>query len=173
MIKKWAISIFLALGFLSACDNKNNLVDVEYMADPCLTPTKDNRFRLCDNMIVRIDDHYHAVPMGFSTDLASIPRIMRPVFSPTDYDTISPAILHDWHYCCEKNIDRRTADNVFYYALKHQGMSSIGAYTYYLGVRLFGKRFYRKGKGLIEHAGEFPKDELQGIFEDVNHYELG
>lgn len=157
---------------LVSCD-KSNPIDVEYMADPCLTPVKGNKFRLCDNMIVRIDDHLHAVPMGFKTDLASIPRFIRPIVNQTDYATISPAILHDWHYCCEPGVTRKEADDILYYTLKHQGMNRIKAYFFYLGVRCFGKRFYRHGHGLSDHAGEFPKDELQGIFEDINHVELG
>jgi|SRR6187402_3107074 len=163
--------ILLALSatvFISSCFAVDNHVQVEFITDPCLIPTKDNKFKLCDNMIIRIDNTYHAVPHGFKTDLASTPRIMWPLFSPSDYDSIAPAVLHDWHYCCVAQIDRKKADDIFYYGLLFHGMSKKKAYVYYVGVRALGWLYYQHGEGMREHEGEFEPSELQGIYDDVN-----
>lgn len=119
-------------------------------------------------MLIRADNKYHAVPHGFKTDLASIPRIMWPVFSPSDYDSIAPAVLHDWHYCCVAGITRKRADDIFYYGLRFHEMNMIKAYIYWIGVRATGWLYYKHGEGLELHAGEFDKSELQGEYDDVN-----
>lgn len=167
---KLLISVVLAGLLLTSCQHQqNDPIDVEYVTDPCLVPTKDNKFKLCDNMIIRARNKFHAVPMGFKTDLASIPRIMWPVFAPSDYDCIAPAVLHDWHYCCVAKVSRKRADDIFYYGLRVHGMSKTKAFIYWVGVRSMGWAFYKHGEGLKDHAGEFPKEELQGVYTDVNY----
>lgn len=173
MNKNKALIAVVALALMTAsCNSSRNKIDVEYISDPCLIPVKGNKFKLCDNMIVHIDNEYHAVPKGFKTDLASVPRIMWPIFSPTDYDSIAPAVLHDWHYCCSPEVSRKKADDSFYYALRAHGMGKTRAFIYYMGVRCVGWAFYQHGLGLANHAGEFQKQELQGVYEDVN-YRMG
>jgi hypothetical protein len=171
---KKTILIAVATGclFVASCRVPDEPIKIEYPTEPCFIPTKVNRFKLCDNMIVHIDAEYHAVPRGFKTDLASIPRIFWPVFSPGDYDSIASAVLHDWHYCCSVEVDRKRADLIFYYGLQAQGMSQFKAYIYYMGVRAVGWAFYRHGEGMKDHEGQFDKAELQGVYDDVN-YRLG
>jgi hypothetical protein len=120
-------------------------------------------------MIVKIDSHYHAIPHGFKTDLASIPRILWPLFSPTEYDTIAPAVLHDWHYCCVAQVDRKRADDIFFESLIVKGMGAPKAYIYWSAVRLFGSSSYKHGDGIKAHLDEFDKKELQGIYDDVDY----
>ena len=95
-------------------------------------------------MIVRENSTYHQVPSGFKTDLASIPRIMWPVFAPSDYDSIGASVLHDWHYCCDNNVTRQKADDIFYFALRDQGMNCPKAYVYWLAVRAFGWKYFKE-----------------------------
>lgn len=163
-------SLVLFSLFIASCQGNIQAVDVEYMTQSCLVPVKDNKFKLCDNMLVRVDNQIHVVPMGFKTDLASIPRVFWPVFSPGSYDSIAPAILHDWHYCCSKDVSRKTADSIFYASLRQHGMGKTQAFIYYLGVRLMGWPFYRNGDDLALHEKEFPKEELQGVYDEI---ELG
>jgi hypothetical protein len=170
MKAKQILFMFIAFAFISSCSLKHNdSIDIKYITDPCLIPTKDNKFKLCDNMIIRAHDKFHAVPMGFKTDLASIPRIMWPIFSPGEYDSIAPAVLHDWHYCCVASVSRKLADDIFYYGLRVHGMGRVQAFIYWLGVRAIGWNYYKHGNGLKDHAGEFPEDELQGVYIDVNY----
>lgn len=153
---------------LSSCKQPHP-IKIEYMGEPCLIPVKNNLWKLCDNMIVHIDDKYHAVPRGFETDLASIPRPLWWLYSPSDFDSIASAVLHDWHYCCSKGVGRYEADNIFYNGLRAQGMGATRASIYYAGVRSMGWMFYTHGEGLAPHLAEFDKNELQGVYEDVNY----
>jgi hypothetical protein len=168
-MKRFCGLVFAGL-LLSSCHTQKNDIDIEYMTPPCLIPTKENKFKLCDNMIIRARNRLHAVPMGFKTDLASIPRLIRPLFSTGDYDSIAPAVLHDWHYCCVKKVSRKRADDIFYYGLRVHGMNPVKAYIYWIVVRFFGAPFYMYGHGLVLHKGEFPKEELQGVY---NYADLG
>lgn len=166
------VVLFLFCAALSSCRNQQHAIKVEYMAEPCLIPTASGKWKLCDNMIIHIDNTYHAVPRGFKTDLASIPRPLWWLYSPTDFDSIASAVLHDWHYCCAPNVTRLQADEVFYYGLIAQGMPKARASLYYYGVRSWGWLFYTGGIGLAQHLDEFDRNELQGVYEDVN-YKVG
>lgn len=131
------VFLFLLL-LIPQCIAEIDLYSPSYMGMPCLIPVKGNRFRLCDDMVSVINGKSHVVPNGFETDLASIPRIMWPIFSPGDYDCIAASVLHDWHYCCSPAITRAEADNIFYYSLIYNGMTGVKAYVYWMAVRAFG-----------------------------------
>ena len=154
----------LAAILLSSCQFRQNDIHVDYVTSPCLIPTPDNRFKLCDNMIIRVHKKYHAVPKGFKTDLASIPRIMWPFFAPSDYDSIAAAVLHDWLYCCVASVTRKKADEIFYFGLRVHGMHQLKASIYYIGVRSVGWMYYKHGKGLADHESEFHKSSIKGIY---------
>lgn len=166
------VVLFLFCAALSSCRHQQHVIKVEYMAEPCLIPTSSGKWKLCDNMIVHIDNEYHAVPRGFKTDLASIHRSLWWLYSPTDFDSIASSVLHDWNYCCTKEITREQADLVFYYGLRAQGMPNARANLYYYGVRSWGWLFFTGGEGINDHIAEFDKNELQGVYEDVN-YQVG
>lgn len=78
------------------------------------------------------------VPEGFLTDLASVPRMARgmPGFEPTGLSR-RPAVLHDWLYSSGE-LERMAADEVFYRALRIEGVHELTARTYYRAVRVFG-----------------------------------
>lgn len=169
-MKLFAVAlIFSGMMLLSSCQTRQNDINVEYMGEPCLIPTASGKWKLCDNMIVHINNTFHAVPRGFKTDLASIPRPLWWLYSPTDFDSIAPAVLHDWHYCCSPDVTRKQADEVFYYGLIAQGMPKARASLYYYGVRSWGWLFYTGGVGMSQHANQFDENELQGVYEDVNY----
>jgi hypothetical protein len=75
------------------------------------------------------------VPAGFETDLASIPRIFRPIFTGHGKSR-KPAALHDYLY--HVRLDRKEADQIFYDALLAVGMNRLGAWTMYRAVRAGG-----------------------------------
>jgi hypothetical protein len=161
--------LYVWLAFLTSCskqDTDQKDAEVEYVTDPCLIPIAGNRFKLCENMIIRVHDVLHEIPKGFKTDLASIPRFMWPLFAPTDYDSIAAAVLHDWHYCCVQEVSRKSADDIFYYSLRNHGMGRAEAYLYYLGVRSSGWLYYQHGKGLLAHKQEFAEEDTQGAYDD-------
>lgn len=73
------------------------------------------------------------VPMGFVTDLASIPKALWWWEAPHER-TLAPAILHDylyWVQTCSKD----EADAVMYLAMKEVGMEGLDIKAIYAGIR--------------------------------------
>ena len=85
--------------------------------------------------------HMVVVPIGFFTDLASVPRLMRWLVPVANAKNRRAAIVHD--YLCydevqEKyGITQRQADEVFREALKVCGVSAIGRWGMWTPVRAF------------------------------------
>jgi hypothetical protein len=85
---------------------------------------------------------------GFETDLASIPRILTPIF-PIVGDSIVPSIKHDWNYlhgAQYHGYSRKDADRLFYHALIGYGNPKWRAKLMYWGVRLFGATHWKGGE---------------------------
>lgn len=167
------VLICVALLMPTSCQRQQNDMHLEYLTEPCLIPTKDNKFKLCSDLIIKVYNQYHAIPRGFKTDLASIPRLMRPIYSPAEYDSIAPSVVHDWHYCCVKEVSRANADGIFYQGLRLQGMGMYKAFAYWVGVRSMGWLYYKHGTDMIEHIGEYADNAPHGVFIDVNDTRLG
>lgn len=73
------------------------------------------------------------VPVGFVTDLASIPRFLWWWSAPHE-ETLGPAILHDflyWQQTCTKD----EADALLYVSLRNVGVGANRALAIYTGVR--------------------------------------
>jgi hypothetical protein len=81
-----------------------------------------------------------SVPRGFITDLASIPRLLRPVLDQNDASR-APAVLHDYLYCGQFT-SRAAADLLFLEALQRAGISRIKRYAMYAAVRTFGRSYW-------------------------------
>jgi len=101
------------------------------------------------------------VPVGFRTDLASVPPAVRdiPAFDPNG-PSRKPAVLHDWCYCWQ-GMDRDRCDALLAAALVSVGISAGVAEIYRLAVHDFGERFYHQRIG-----GPFTTD-----FDTVEHYQ--
>lgn len=92
------------------------------------------------------------VPAEFVTDFLSIPRwvravfravpILRRVFRHTETDNRA-AVVHDWLYQ-QRGVPRVLADAAFLAVYLGSDDSRFKALTYYLFVRLFGRRAWRK-----------------------------
>lgn len=88
----------------------------------------------------------YIVPVGFVTDLASIPRITRPLID-INGKSRRPAVLHDWLYCLKVGT-RSEADSLFLEALKSEGVGFTTRWSMYIGVRTGGWYYWRGRKGL-------------------------
>lgn len=54
---------------------------------------------------------------------------------------------HDWHYRNGTNrLDRQLADDLFWLNLRQRGASAPIAFVYWLAVRLFGGRHFRRAR---------------------------
>jgi len=92
------------------------------------------------------------VPVGFNSDLASIPRFLWPILPPTGvYD--KAAILHDYLY--RRGVvyklnqgpyrpKREEADKIFYSAMKSLDVPWWKRKLMYHSVRAFGSKYYKK-----------------------------
>lgn len=82
-------------------------------------------------------------PAGFVTDLASVPRILWPAFSPFD-DYLESAIPHDWGYSpLNDRFTRRQIDDMMLELMFNTGVSDHRRNAVYTAVRRFGWRNYQ------------------------------
>ncbi len=77
-----------------------------------------------------------AVPAGFITDLASVPRVPFIWFLAGGAGNLA-AVIHDYLYRSTQ-IEKRVADQVFYEALLDTGTPRWRAWLMYQAVVLFG-----------------------------------
>lgn len=105
----------------------------------------DSRFWILGGpLIVEIDGGTHEVPLGFTTDGASIPELGQFL---TGWDPWEPpqrwgAIVHDFLYY-SAGIAKPFADRAFRAVLESEGSNWWQREIMYLAVRLFGGRAYR------------------------------
>lgn len=76
------------------------------------------------------------VPVGFITDFASVPRIVRPWISEWGKHGIG-SIIHDYLYT-SKEMSRYDADTVFREIMNKHEVSYVKINLIYLAIRLFG-----------------------------------
>ena len=108
---------------------------------------------------VYVDDLYLSivVPVGFDTDLASLPKLAMAIFGKLGHWD-EAAICHDYLYrkaiCRNRNlfipIKRRTADKFFHQAMLDDNVKPLYAHCFYCYCCLFGWwpwRRYRKAEG--------------------------
>ena len=81
------------------------------------------------------------VPVGFPTDLASVPKVFRSLISKVT--GVEASIVHDWLYD-QRAGTRKAADDLFYAMLK-QSESRWVAWIMYRAVRLGGSGVWRDG----------------------------
>jgi hypothetical protein len=76
-----------------------------------------------------------AVPAGFPTDLASVPRPLWSILPMADPSYAASACLHDF-LCRWEGFSRRTADALFHEALTALGVTGWRRWLLYRGVRI-------------------------------------
>lgn len=83
------------------------------------------------------------VPVGFRTDLASIPRALRnlPALDPNGKSR-RPAVVHDWLYAWQA-LGKDRSDEFFREALIVEGVVHVDAETLYLAVHLCGDEAWK------------------------------
>jgi Protein of unknown function (DUF1353) len=98
------------------------------------------------------------VPVGFRTDLASIPVSFRKL-QQFDANGISrrPAVLHDWGYAW-RGIGKDNADELLRLSLLAEGATEFVAQTFYLGVHVFGQAAWDDAAEALE-ARDFDTNE--------------
>ncbi len=118
---------------------------IKFIDEACIIPFEGYEYKTCKAMRVTIDDKKYIIPKDFETDLASVPRLLWPIFAPQYSGFVAPAILHDYLYRCNAHITRKYADEVLYSALISENVTPFTASKFYIGVRLFGGSHYEHG----------------------------
>lgn len=76
------------------------------------------------------------VPVGFMTDLASIPRLISPAFS-ADGPWTRAALVHDDLYATER-FERSVCDQIFRELLEQDGVGEATRWAFYTAVKVGG-----------------------------------
>jgi len=85
------------------------------------------------------------VPVGFTTDLASIPRIFRLLFVKNGKHRPA-AIVHDWLCRLDLAFPRTVADKIFHEAMRVRGVGRMQARLMYWAVAVNTARLRIIGK---------------------------
>ena len=108
-----------------------------------LYTSKDKPWRfelLRDVYVVLSDGRTIVIPVGYKTDFASVPRMLRGIVQPGGNHNLA-TLIHDWLYD-NQLYSRKFADQEMLYWLKMIGCSKIKAYTMYYAVRLGGRSWW-------------------------------
>lgn len=94
-----------------------------------------------------------AIPPGFVTDLASVPRIFWPIIGPSGRHAAA-AVVHDFLYCTQDNgkFTRREADYIFREAMLVSNTPVLRVWVMWAAVRLGGFIAWHRNKGLKRNA---------------------
>lgn len=113
---------------------------------PLLSKSKQSglpQYLLMSDFVVYIDGIKIIIPVGFITDLASVPWGFRNTFYPGDPQTAAASLIHDFFYAAEI-LKRIESDRVFYAVLIYVGVDGPKEKPMFLAVYLFGWGTYRK-----------------------------
>ncbi len=123
---------------------------VTYSAAPVLRwGLAQHRFTLTESFIVTWNRGItelteFTVLAGFSTDLASIPRVFQSIV-PKVGRHIQPAIAHDWCYGGNTDLTKADADLLFLEGMEASGVWWLRRQAMYWAVRAGGKGHWAGG----------------------------
>jgi len=90
-------------------------------------------------------DQMIVVPVGYRTDLASVPRLAWVIVPRDDPMARRPSVVHDYIYTdLTKRFTKAEADQIFYQALLEQGMHKPLAWLMWCAVRIGGRGNWSK-----------------------------
>ena len=86
------------------------------------------------------------MPVGFTCDLASVPRWLRWPFAPPWEKSAKSGVFHDmlYRWAMRLGVSRDTADDLFYDSLAAEGVGWLRRRAMYRAVRLGGWRSWNR-----------------------------
>jgi len=99
-------------------------------------------FKLLEDFTLNINEVTITVPKFFTTDFASVPRILWSIFPPVG-NYSSAALIHDYLYTRKANCPRLLADAIFNCAMQALEVSWWRRNALYITVRIFGRFAFR------------------------------
>src|SRR5450830_1413916 len=138
-----ATALFYISAILAACSITN----------PSVTKVTNTYFVVTHPLKYSVGDGKASiiVPIGFLTDLASIPKELWWWQSPFEA-AMAPGIVHDYLYW-EQSCEPHEADVILYLALKDTGMGVDNRRVIYTGVNWQGKEYWEENT-IARNAGE-------------------
>jgi hypothetical protein len=115
---------------------------MKFLDDPTLKVHGDDWQLVTPLLYLRSDHGLIAVPTGFVTDLASIPRVFHPLI-PVNGKHRAAAIIHDYLYETQTTT-RAEADLIFLEAMEASGVRFTQRWAMYLAVRMGGWMAWNK-----------------------------
>ena len=111
-----------------------------------LRATNPGEWQLLSPLVYTSNDgDIYIVPTGMITDLASIPKLLRPAIDRNGLSRPA-AVLHDYLYLIG-SLSRKQADELFLEALLSCGVGGFVAKGMYWSVRAFGGGRYAEYSG--------------------------
>jgi hypothetical protein len=111
------------------------------------------------------------VPLGFITDLASVPAPLRPLVNPAGARISRAAVLHDFIYRSKEMreiYNRSDADRIMKDAMLAAGTTRSRAFIVWLTLRLFAwLAWHNGGKRTIDQL-VVPQSELPTLFQNAD-----
>ena len=118
------------------------VLEVHFVTERVYTSSEDGvTFRLEQPLIVTLEGKMLTVPLGFETDLDSVPRIPLAYWLAKGR-AFKSAILHDWLYF--EGYPREFADDVMFGAMIAEEVTEGFRELIYAGVRAGGWHAYNK-----------------------------
>lgn len=119
------------------------------------TPTPDQwETWVVDDPIVWKDDNgRHEIGGGFLTDFASIPRVVRWLWTPSGGPWRLAGIVHDWAYSTANPITRPVADRLFLDIAAASGVARRTRTAMWLGLRIGGRMAWRNNRRRLNAQG--------------------
>jgi hypothetical protein len=93
------------------------------------------------------------VPTGFLTDFASIPRLLRWLYSPVGAPYHVAAVAHDYLYSSVPNVTRKEADRAYLSIAKAMGTKAWSARLMYRALRMGGYLAWRSNRKRLREDG--------------------
>jgi len=116
---------------------------VSFIGELVIKPVQGKKWELVQSLHFVIDsDTIIDVPKGFVTDLASIPRLLTPLFPIHGLQTRA-AVVHDYLYSEQGDIDcgpftREQCDEIFLIGMEQLGVGWLKRTMMYNAVRAGG-----------------------------------
>lgn len=112
------------------------------MADIALDLLPNGKWKTIFDEVYRTKIGTITVPVGYVTDLASVPRILWPLLPPFGRYAHA-AVMHDWLYTTHRT-RRKSADAALKEVMIQDGVSRWQVWVIYTAVRLFGGSHYER-----------------------------
>lgn len=114
-----------------------------FIGELVIKPVQGKKWELVESLhFVLAEGVVIDVPKGFITDLASIPRLLTPLFPIHGLQTRA-AVIHDWLYANQGDVasgpyTRKQCDEIFLIGMKQLGVGWFKRTMMYNAVRVGG-----------------------------------